>query len=264
LGCTLVSKVDETDIRKTTRKQKNDAKVSAVSLPKMDDEINVVNIDKKKLDKAFAYAFDEPDSKKPRNTRAALVLFNGLIIKEQYKTGFDENTPLLGWSMTKSVTNALAGIMVQQGKLNLHEPINLPEWNKKSTDKRASITLHHLLQMNSGLHFEEEYSTISAVNKMLWLKPNAAKIAIQQKLAHEPGTFWYYSSGTTNIITHLIKTQFDNEQDYLNFPYEALFEPLGMNSVQLETDASNNYVGSSFMYATLRDWAKFGRLVNFI
>jgi len=153
--------------------------------------------------------------------------------------------------MAKSVTNALAGIMIQQGKLKLHEPLNLPEWTKKSEDERAHITLNHLLQMNSGLHFEEEYSKVSTVNNMLWLKPNAAEIAIQQKSTHKPGTFWYYSSGTTNIITHLIKKQFDNEEDYLNFPYTALFEPLGMSSVQLETDASNNYVGSSFMYATL-------------
>lgn len=260
LGCTLISKVDEADLRKTTRQQKSKRQISTPSLPKMDDEINVSNINKQQLNKAFAYAFDEPDTSKPRNTRAALVLFNGLIIKEQYKKGFDKNTPLLGWSMTKSVINALAGILVKQGKLSLHEPLNLPEWNKKSSDERASITLNHLLQMNSGLHFEEEYDKISTVNNMLWLKPNAAEIAIDQKSAHQPGTFWYYSSGTTNIITQLIKNQFDNEQDYLNFPYTALFEPLGMTSTQLETDASNNYVGSSFMYATLRDWAKFGQL----
>ena len=260
LGCTLISKADEAELRKTTRRKKNSSRMAVASLSKIEEDIHVSNINKQQLDKAFAYAFDEPDMGNPRNTRAALVLFNGLIIKEQYKKGFDENTPLLGWSMTKSVTNALAGILVKQGKLSLHEPINLPEWHKNSADKRAKITLHHLLQMNSGLHFEEEYDKISTVNNMLWLKPNAAEIAINQNLKYEPGTFWYYSSGTTNIITQFIKNQFDNEQDYLNFPYTALFEPLGMTSVQLETDASNNYVGSSFMYATLRDWAKFGQL----
>jgi len=114
--------------------------------------------------------------------------------------------------------------------------------------------------MNSGLYFKEEYSITSSVNEMLWLSANCAQYAIEQKLAHKPGTFWSYSSGTTNIISYIIKTKFKSVEAYLQFPYKQLFEPLGMHSAVLETDVSNTYTGSSFMYATGRDWAKFGLL----
>ena len=114
--------------------------------------------------------------------------------------------------------------------------------------------------MTSGLNFSENYGTVSTVNKMLWLKADAGGIAEMQPLIHDINTQWYYSSGTTNILSNIIRRQFADYQDYINFPFESLFKPLGMSSAIIETDANGTFVGSSLMYATARDWARFGVL----
>lgn len=225
------------------------------------DTLDLVNkVDHEKLNEAFDYAFDEPFIDNPRYTRAALVIYKGKIVKEQYGEGFTANTPLLGWSMAKSVTSALVGLLVKDGKLDVNEVADVPEWHQQANDSRSKIKLDDLLHMTSGLAFEEDYSKPSDVNKMLWTKASAGNVAAQNKMAHPPNTNWYYSSGTTNIISQIIRRQFDDEYDYQTFPYKRLFHPLGMNSVTLESDASGTFVGSSFMYATARDWAKFGLL----
>lgn len=212
------------------------------------------------IEKALDNIFTESNPDLIKNTRAALILYKDKIIGERYAVGFDENTPLLGWSMTKSVTNALAGILAKEGKLQLDAPAPVPEWQKKNKDPRKAITLDHLMRMSSGLDFEEVYFGDKDATRMLFLEPSAPAYAIKSKLAHEPGEVWYYSSGTTNIISKIIRDQFDDHHTYLNFPREALFNKLGMRSAQMETDADGTYVGSSFMYATARDWARFGRL----
>jgi len=258
IGCTLITKstVDELKAQPSL-KRKNQVYDGFWDIDKSTYDSLFTNIDFEQLNKAFNYAFEENDLNDPRNTRAALVIYKGKLLQEKYGNGIMAETPLLGWSMTKSVTNALCGILIKEGKLQLNKPVNFNEW---ANDERSKITLNHLLQMNSGLAFLEDYSVASSVNKMLWLNKNYAAYATNQKLAHKPGTSWSYSSGTSNILSYLIKTKFKNEVAYLQFPHKKLFEPLGMRSAVLETDASNTYVGSSFMYATGRDWAKFGLL----
>lgn len=258
VGCTLVAKNNFDDSIalppiKKIKKLHDD--FWQIEKPAYDSLFATINFEQ--LNKAFNYAFEEKNTDSPRNTRAALVVHKGKLLKEQYAKDFTAKTPLLGWSMTKSVINALCGILVKEGKMALKEPTNFTEW---ADDHRTQITLNHLLQMNSGLYFKEDYSIASSVNEMLWLNGNCAKYAINQKLAHQPGTFWNYASGTSNIISYLIKTKFDSEQAYLEFPHKKLFEPLGMSSAILEVDNNNTYIGSSFMYATGRDWAKFGML----
>jgi len=261
LGCTLATK-------STVDKVK--ALPSIKKINKLDDgfwdieptafESLFCKVDFKQLTKAFDYAFNEaslPVKNNLRNTRAALVIHKGKLLKEQYGNGFTAATPLLGWSIAKSVINTLCGILVKEGKLKLNEPVNIAAW---ANDDRSTITLNHLLQMNSGLYFKEVYKIRSSVNEMLWLNEACAQYAIQQKLVHQPSTFWNYSSGSTNIISHLIKSKFNSVEAYLQFPHKKLFEPLGMHSATMETDVSNTYIGSSFMYATGRDWAKFGLL----
>ena len=265
MGCTLVSDIDEDELRaqKLGRWPPNQAATNPNKVWPYGtlDTLTITDaIDQSKIDEAFEYAFDEPYPDNPRYTRAALVIHKGKIIKEHYADGFDESTPLIGWSMTKSVTNALVGLRIGDGVLNLNGAADVPQWHKTDVDPRAAIRLRDLMDMTSGLDFLEDYSKPSSVNKMLWTKGSAAAVAEADDLEHPVNTQWYYSSGTTNIIQQILRRSFDDVFDYQVYPYQKLFGPLGMNSAVMELDASGTYVGSSFMYATARDWAKFGLL----
>jgi CubicO group peptidase (beta-lactamase class C family) len=189
------------------------------------------------------------------------VVYDGRIITERYAPGFTKDTPLLGWSMTKSVTNALVGILVQQEKMNLKDSALMPGWRKKD-DPRRNITLDQLLRMSSGLKFLEQYDNITSdVNTMLFTKYSASDYAADNPLGVDPDTQWYYSSGTTNIITRIARLASQlSQSEWFRFPREELFNRIGMNSAVIEPDPSGNFVGSSYMYATARDWARFGLL----
>jgi CubicO group peptidase (beta-lactamase class C family) len=202
-------------------------------------------------------AFTEPDPKKPRRTRAIVIVRDGRIVAERYAPGLSAATPLNGWSMTKSVLGALIGTMVRDGRPALDAKGLLAEW---SGDARAGIALEDLLRMRSGLRFSEVYSDpLSDVTRMLFDGPDAAGFAAARPLAHPPGTHWQYASGTTNILS-LIARRALGEDAYPSWPRRALFDPLGMTSAVFETDASGTFVGSSFLFATARDWARFGLL----
>jgi len=162
--------------------------------------------------------------------------------------------------MTKSITNALVGILVKGEKIDIHKPADVDEWKKDKNDKRSEITLDHLLRMSTGLAFDETYDGYSDANKMLWANADAGMLAYNNSLAHPIDTKWAYSSGTTNIISHIIRKQFQDYESYVRFPYDDLFNLIGMSSAVMETDANGTFVGSSLMYASARDWAKFGQL----
>lgn len=219
------------------------------------------NVNSKTLNEALDWAFLEPDSLHLRRTRAMVIVFNGRIIAEKYAIGFSKDTALLGWSMTKSVTNALVGIRVGQGKLNLDEPASIPEW-QSSNDPRKEITLNHLMHMSSGLKFGEHYSSLfSDVVVMLYRERDTAEFALKKQLIIAPGSRWAYSSGATNIISKILRDTFNGDENaYLEFPRKELFDRIGMTSAVIEPDASGTFVGSSYMYATARDWARFGLL----
>jgi len=214
------------------------------------------NIDYSKLEEAFKIGFDEGDQWK-KKTRALLVVQNGKLIKEKYSKGFDKDEDILGWSMTKSITNILMGILNKDKGLLVTQDNLFPEWKN---DDRRKITLNDLMRMSSGLYWEEEYAKISPVTKMLFAEPNAGQYALEQKKEFKPGTHWEYSSGTTNILSLFIRNQFNSHTDYLAFPYRDLFNKLDMESAFLETDNSGHYVLSSYCFATPRDWAKLGLL----
>jgi CubicO group peptidase (beta-lactamase class C family) len=212
------------------------------------------------LKAAVAQAFSEPNREHRRRTLAVVVMRRGRIIAERYAAGIGPETPLAGWSMTKSVMNALVGVLVREGRLSLGDTVPFPEWQQVS-DVRASITLDHLLRMSSGLRFDEGMaSPRSDVMRMLFVAGDAALFAASKDLAFAPGTTWQYSSGTSNIIARVIRDALGDRLQYLTFPRRALFDPLGMSSAVLETDAAGTFVGSSYMYATARDWARFGTL----
>lgn len=217
-------------------------------------------VDAGALAAALDSAFAEPGPGNPRGTRAIVVAWNGRIIAERYATGYDATMPQLGWSMTKSVTNALVGILVKQGKLAVDRPAPVPEW-RGAGDPRGRITLDHLMRMCSGLAFDETYSLgTSDVARDLFLADDAGGYAAAKPLADSIGTVWSYSSGTTNIISRIVRQAVGNEAAYQRFPWTALFDPLGMTTAVLEPDPSGTFVGSSYMYASARDWARFGQL----
>ncbi len=216
-------------------------------------------IDYGQLGRALKNAMSENQPGIRQQARAVVVLYKGQLVAERYGKGFDKHTPLAGWSLTKSVLNALTGILVKQGRVSLEQPVALPEWQAAS-DPRQRITVNHLLQMSTGLKFSEVYSRYSDATHMLFLCKDAGKYAASQRLQFPVGQHWAYSSGTSNILSRFLKLQFENLQEYLEFPYRELFWKLGMQSAVMETDASGTFVGSSYMYATAQDWARFGQL----
>ncbi len=206
-------------------------------------------------------AFSESGESRAKRTRAVVIVHKGRIIAERYAAGFSADTPLPGWSMTKSVTNALVGILVKQGKLAIDRPAPVAEWSGAG-DPRSAVTLDHLLHMSSGLEFDERAGPfLSDVNTMLLLSPDAGAYAVSKPLSHVPGMRWQYSSGTSNILSRIIRDRAGGtDASYHAFPRRELFQKIGMQSAVMEVDASGTFVGSSFMYATARDWARFGML----
>lgn len=219
-----------------------------------------VGVSVAKLRAALDAAFAEPSPANPKQTRGIVVAWNGRIVAERYAKGYNAGSPQLGWSMTKSVTNALVGILVREGKLTVDRSALVPEWQTPG-DPRAAIKLDDLMRMSSGLAFDESYSLgTSDVVKDLFLVDNAGGYAASQSLADPIGARWSYSSGTTNIISRIIRQAIGDDEAYRVFPRQALFEPLGMHTAVIERDPSGTFVGSSFMYASARDWARFGQL----
>ena len=190
-------------------------------------------------------------------TRSFLIIKNDRIVFERYAPGITDSTKLLGWSMTKSIFNALVGIMIKQEKLSLSAPLNIKEWQN---DERKRITLLNLLQMNSGLKWDEDYTTVSDATNMLYNSNNMYFSAIEAKSQYKPGTHWQYSSGTSNIISGIMRRSFDNDSLYYIFPYKELFSKINAPSFIVETDPSGNFAASSYSYATTRDWGKLGLL----
>ncbi len=207
-----------------------------------------------------AESFTDESPDREIDTRAIIVVYDGRIVAERYAQGFDRNTRLLGWSASKSATAALIGTLVDAGKLNLYAPPPVPEW-KWPGDPRGQITLAELLNMSSGLEFNEPYDPGSDSTAMLFESADMGAYAAAKPLAHPPGTAWYYSSGTANLLSRIVLQQTGGTlASYVAYARAHLFAPAGMTSALIEPDESGNLVGSSYMYATARDWARFGLL----
>ena len=188
---------------------------------------------------------------------AFVVLHKGAVVAERYDKGITENTQLLSWSMGKSFTNALVGIMAKDGLVDINAPMDIPEWQN---DGRKAITLSHLMQMQSGLQWNENYGNRSDVNLMLHRETDMGKYALSKPLENEPGTVWYYSSGTTNIVMRYLRGKFSSDEAFLSYMRERLFAPLAIANPRFEPDMSGTPVGSSYLYVTARDFARFGQL----
>ncbi|MEM7665469.1 MAG: serine hydrolase [Pseudomonadota bacterium] len=205
-------------------------------------------------------------------TRAVVVMADGEIAAERYGTGYDKGTRFVSWSMAKTITAVLIGMLIADGRLSLDDPAPVELWQRPG-DPRADITLRHLLQMRSGLRHTEagDPPYESSEVRMLFLdgRDNMARWAKEQPLEAEPGEKFEYSSNTTVILADLAAralTQSDDPEarrkaidEYLD---ERLFEPLDMTSMVPEYDASGTLIGGSLMHATARDWAKFGEFMR--
>lgn len=258
IGCTLVNDFTEEEIRKQQFNLPAPAIINADTIAwpygeKINDTIPNT-VDQTALDRAINNALNATANEKPCYTRAVLVLYDGQLVGEKYAPGFDKNTVMLGWSMSKTFTGAMIGLLVKEGKLDVNKPAPVPEW--KNTDKE-SITLKELLQQTTGIDFTEDYSSPSEVTDMLFNRGDMAAFTAKLPLKHKPGTVFNYSSGNSNIISRIIR-QTVGEKDYPAFPYQSFFHKLNIYSMILEPDASGTYIGSSYSYATARDFARFG------
>jgi CubicO group peptidase (beta-lactamase class C family) len=184
--------------------------------------------------------------------RAAIVIDHGRIVAERYAAGFSVDSRLLGWSMAKTVTAGLVGLLVKDGKLTLDQTGFWPPG-----DGRDHIRMADLLAMSSGLRFNEDYGAVSDVTRMLYLEPDAAGFAYSQPLAHPSGEVWSYSSGTANIVARIVQ---DTAGGSI-WIQDRLFVPLGMRSAIIEPDEHGTLVGSSYMYAVARDWARYAQFL---
>ncbi|MDD9304147.1 MAG: serine hydrolase [Desulfobacter sp.] len=185
------------------------------------------------------------------------MVLKNRIIAEKYAPGFDKDTPMLGWSMSKSVTNALVGILVKDKRLDINSSALVDTW--KAPDPRNKITLDMMLRMSSGLEFQESYAPFKDATQMLYASKSMAAYAAGKDLGSAPDTQWYYSSGTTNIIAKIVKDSVGGSlESFHRFSKNRLFDKIKAFSAVIEPDASGAFVGSSYMFATARDWARFG------
>jgi len=184
--------------------------------------------------------------------RAVLVIDHGRIVAERYGSGFTASTPLLGWSMAKTVTAVLVGLLIKDGKLALDQSGFWPPG-----DDREHIRIADLMAMSSGLEFNEGYGIVSDVTRMLYMEPDQAGFAYAKPLAHPISESWSYSSGTANIVARIVQDAGGGSF----WVQDRLFTPLGMRSAVIEADEHGTLVGSSYMYATARDWARFAQFL---
>jgi CubicO group peptidase (beta-lactamase class C family) len=217
------------------------------------------------LEAALDREFAEPQSGPHRWTKSVVILHGGHIVAERYAQGYGPETPQIGWSITKSVTNALIGILVRQQRLAVDAPAPIAAW-RDPKDPRHAITIDNLLRMNSGIAFGQSlYSNwLSAFDPSVQMEfdtADQAAFAETAKLGAVPGTGWNYTNGNTMLLARLIRDAAGGDAaSVLRFARRELFDKLGMERVTLEFDGAGTPIGSSHMWATARDWARFGQL----
>lgn len=258
-GCVLVNDATTSDIKNHNYTNVEIIPVNADTIPwPMGDFVADtipanVNMDllNTTLDMAFA------DTLPHKGTFAVTVVHKGQLVAERYKDGFSSENKFLSWSMAKSFVNAITGILVKQGKVDINKPLNIDEWQN---DSRKNITLNNLMHMNSGLEWNENYGSNSDVNVMLHKIGDMGQYTLEKLAKYSTDSIWEYSSGTTNLTTLIIRRTINNDEEYYSLPRKELFNKIGMRSAIIEVDASGTFVGSSYIYATMRDYARFGLL----
>lgn len=205
-------------------------------------------------------------------TRALLIMHHGRIVAERYGPGYGPNTKLIGWSMSKTITGVLIGLLISDGRLTLDESAPVPSWQRPG-DPRGEITLRHLLQMRSGLRHVESTNPAGDADtvRMLVLdgRDDMAAYAEAQPLVADPGSHWEYSTATSVILSDIAARALTDSRDPAlrrqvlgDYLRSRLFAPVGMNSATLEFDAAGTMLGGSMIHATARDWGRFGEFLR--
>lgn len=210
----------------------------------------------------FAFEGGESGESEGNQTDALLIINNGKLVYEKYANGYNRNSPHNTRAISKSFINALVGSAILENRFQLDDPVAsyYAPLNRASHKK---ITIKNLLEMSSGIDWDEgrENSSVkSSVLNMLFAEGsrNMALYAAGLPISHEPGSYWYYSSGDTNILSALLKERLGSE--YSRYPWDKIFDPLGMKNVTWERDVSGTFVGSSYVYMRAQDLAKFAYL----
>lgn len=221
----------------------------------LDDPHREVHFDVEALETAIDVAFEDPDGR--RNTLAVAVLHQGRLVAERYAPEAHQDTRFIGWSMTKSITATLAGVLVEDGEITLD---TVPEI-LAGRDDRNDITLDHLLRMTGGLALREGNDGTDPTSQMLFTQRDMAGFAATRERLHAPAEHWEYMSGSTVLATHALQSRLGEDlESQVTALRERLFEPLGIHTAVIEPDASGTLVGSSYMYATAQDWARLAQL----
>lgn len=217
---------------------------------------------RERLRAVAARSLDNPAETALARTRALVVVHGGRLVLEWYASGISERTRLQSWSMAKSMLHAALGIAMADRRLAAGDAANVPEW-RGDGDPRARITLLQLAQMTDGLRFDEDYANPqSHVMQMLFGagRGDVGASAARASLAHMPGTRWSYSSGSANLLSRKLRDALGGREAYAAFLRGRLFARIGMNSAVAEFDAAGTWIGSSYVHATARDYARFGLL----
>ncbi len=258
VGCTLLNGVAQAELEAQTKgiEPRSDVRRS-FDLPWPHGDAAVASAPPAAISAAIDRAFAEPDAI-ARQTLAVLVVHQGRLIAERYAPGTTQRTPMLSWSVAKSVIATLIGIAEARGLLELDAPAPVDAWRG---DARRAITLRDLLQMSSGLAFEEIYGPGADATQMLFREQDMGAFAAAKPQLHMPGDHWSYSSGTANLNARILKQAVGGSlANAWRFGREVLFDPVGMQSFVFEADTSGSFVGSSYAFATARDWARFAEL----
>lgn len=208
------------------------------------------------LDRLFATAPGEA----PRQVKAVVIVKDGHVVAERYAYGFGVDTPVMSFSVAKSVTNALLGILAHQGRLQMEAPAPVPEWSAAG-DERARIRPDNLLRMASGLDAAETGSDFDPSSRMLYDTNDMAAYSARRPAAKPPGTVWEYTSNDTLILDRIVgRIVGGGPAELRQFAQRELFGPIGMNPVTLEFDGAGTFIGSSHVYAPARAYARLGLL----
>ncbi len=208
-------------------------------------------------------AFPDPDGSPLGASLALVVVHRGELVLERYGATAGPDTELISWSMGKSFVHALVGILTKEQRLDPARPLGVPEWSAAG-DLRNTITLDHLLRMVGGTEFIEDYVDEQASHCIEMLFGDGAEdmgaYAATLPSIARPDEVFNYSSGTTNIITRALAEMVGSGPTFDSWMRDVLLGPLGMDSARLTFDGAGTWVGSSFLHATARDFAKFGLL----
>jgi CubicO group peptidase (beta-lactamase class C family) len=197
-------------------------------------------------------------AKERNNTLALVIAWKGRIIGERYADGVNENTSLLGWSATKSITGALTGVMVKDHSLDIFVPVGLPEW---ASDARKEITVDHLLRMESGLDLDENFTPLASATRMLYDCEDMGVFAAGRPPAVPPDQRWVYSSGSSNVLADVLYSNVGGTPVAMHhLAYDQFFNRLGITTAIFEHDESDALVGSSYLHMSARDWLRVCKL----